>query len=169
MDFKYDVIVVGAGHAGNEAAGAAARMGSKTLLITMDMNKIAQIILLSMLILFAAHYVINPIASGAQPYARPTKLRIRHHKTKLQTVFCQWGPTQWKPNNGDQLSNVTRMGLPVLPRLSRGRTSKVRGASFGKSAAFRRQTTGPASRRGARQQLGENTTYVRFACGETIS
>ncbi|MDD4991565.1 MAG: tRNA uridine-5-carboxymethylaminomethyl(34) synthesis enzyme MnmG [Paludibacter sp.] len=42
MDFKYDVIVVGAGHAGNEAACAAANMGSKTLLITMDMNKIGQ-------------------------------------------------------------------------------------------------------------------------------
>ena len=42
MDFKYDVIVIGAGHAGNEAACAAANMGSKTLLITMDMNKIGQ-------------------------------------------------------------------------------------------------------------------------------
>ena len=42
MDFKYDIIVVGAGHAGCEAASAAARMGSKTLLITMDMNKIGQ-------------------------------------------------------------------------------------------------------------------------------
>ena len=42
MDFKYDVIVIGAGHAGNEAASAAANMGSKTLLITMDMNKIGQ-------------------------------------------------------------------------------------------------------------------------------
>lgn len=39
---KYDVIVVGAGHAGCEAAAAAANMGSKVLLITMDMNKIAQ-------------------------------------------------------------------------------------------------------------------------------
>ena len=42
MEFKYDIIVVGAGHAGCEAASAAARMGSKTLLITMDMNKIGQ-------------------------------------------------------------------------------------------------------------------------------
>jgi tRNA uridine 5-carboxymethylaminomethyl modification enzyme len=42
MDFKYDIIVVGAGHAGCEAAAAAAHLGSKTLLITMDMNKIAQ-------------------------------------------------------------------------------------------------------------------------------
>src|SRR5574344_1261058 len=42
MDFKYDIIVIGAGHAGNEAACAAANMGSKTLLIMMDMNKIGQ-------------------------------------------------------------------------------------------------------------------------------
>ena len=42
MEFKYDIIVVGAGHAGCEAASAAARMGSRTLLITMDMNKIGQ-------------------------------------------------------------------------------------------------------------------------------
>ncbi len=41
-DFYYDVVVIGAGHAGCEAASAAARMGAKTCLITMDMNKIAQ-------------------------------------------------------------------------------------------------------------------------------
>lgn len=40
--FHYDVVVVGAGHAGCEAASAAARMGVKTCLVTMDMNKIAQ-------------------------------------------------------------------------------------------------------------------------------
>ncbi len=40
--FHYDVVVIGAGHAGCEAASAAARMGAKTCLVTMDMNKIAQ-------------------------------------------------------------------------------------------------------------------------------
>lgn len=42
MNFKYEVIVIGGGHAGCEAACAAARMGAKTCLVTMDMNKIGQ-------------------------------------------------------------------------------------------------------------------------------
>ena len=42
MIFNYDVIVIGGGHAGCEAATAAARMGAKTCLVTMDMNKIGQ-------------------------------------------------------------------------------------------------------------------------------
>ncbi|QED38463.1 tRNA uridine-5-carboxymethylaminomethyl(34) synthesis enzyme MnmG [Antarcticibacterium arcticum] len=42
FDFEYDVIVVGAGHAGSEAAAAAANMGSSTLLITMNLQNIAQ-------------------------------------------------------------------------------------------------------------------------------
>lgn len=42
MEFHYEVIVIGAGHAGCEAAAAATNLGSKTLLITMDMHKIAQ-------------------------------------------------------------------------------------------------------------------------------
>ncbi len=42
MEFRYEIIVVGGGHAGCEAAHAAAKMGCKTLLITMDMTKLAQ-------------------------------------------------------------------------------------------------------------------------------
>jgi tRNA uridine 5-carboxymethylaminomethyl modification enzyme len=42
MEFRYEIIVVGGGHAGCEAAYAAAKMGARTLLITMDMTKLAQ-------------------------------------------------------------------------------------------------------------------------------
>ena len=42
MNFDFDIIVVGAGHAGCEAARSAALLGSSVLLLTMDMNKIAQ-------------------------------------------------------------------------------------------------------------------------------
>ena len=42
MEFRYDVIVVGGGHAGCEAAHAAAKMGARTILVTMDMTKLAQ-------------------------------------------------------------------------------------------------------------------------------
>ena len=41
MKLSYDIVVIGAGHAGCEAASAAARLGSRTLLITIDMDKIA--------------------------------------------------------------------------------------------------------------------------------
>ena len=42
MKFKYDVLVIGGGHAGCEAATAAANLGANTCLVTMDMNKIGQ-------------------------------------------------------------------------------------------------------------------------------
>ena len=42
MEFNYDIVVIGAGHAGCEAAAASAKLGAKTCLVTMDMNKIAQ-------------------------------------------------------------------------------------------------------------------------------
>ena len=41
MTLEYDIIVIGGGHAGCEAAAAAARLGSRTLLLTMDLTKLA--------------------------------------------------------------------------------------------------------------------------------
>ena len=63
MKFEYDVIVIGAGHAGCEAACAAANLGSETLLITMDMNKIAQM---------SCNPAVGGIAKGQIiPHAQP--------------------------------------------------------------------------------------------------
>ena len=42
VNYDFDIIVVGAGHAGSEAAAISAKMGSQVLLITMDLTKIAQ-------------------------------------------------------------------------------------------------------------------------------
>ena len=55
MYFNYDVIVIGGGHAGCEAAVASARMGAKTCLITMDMNKVGQM---------SCHPAVGGIAKG---------------------------------------------------------------------------------------------------------
>ena len=65
MDFKYDVIVIGAGHAGCEAAAAAANLGSKTCLITMDMNKIGQM-------------SCNPAVGGIAKDRKSTRLNSSH-------------------------------------------------------------------------------------------
>ena len=74
MTFNYDVIVVGAGHAGCEAAAAAANLGSKTLLITMDMNKIAQM---------SCNPAVGGIAKGQIVYGnrdRPDRYSIPYVK-----------------------------------------------------------------------------------------
>lgn len=42
MELNYDVVVIGAGHAGCEAATAAANLGARVCMVTMDMNKVAQ-------------------------------------------------------------------------------------------------------------------------------
>ncbi len=94
MNFKYDIIVVGAGHAGCEAATAAANLGSKVLLITMDMNKIAQM---------SCNPAVGGIAKGGQIVreidAMGGQMGIVSDKTAIQFRMLNRskGPAMWSP------------------------------------------------------------------------
>ena len=93
MEFNYDIIVVGAGHAGCEAATAAANMGSKTLLITMDMNKIGQM---------SCNPAVGGIAKGQivrEIDALGGQTGIVSDKTSIQFRMLNRskGPAMWSP------------------------------------------------------------------------
>ncbi len=93
MRFNYDIIVVGAGHAGCEAAVAAANLGSKTLLITMDMNKIAQM---------SCNPAVGGIAKGQivrEIDALGGQMGIVSDKTAIQFRMLNRskGPAMWSP------------------------------------------------------------------------
>lgn len=93
MVFNYDIIVVGAGHAGCEAATAAANMGSKVLLITMDMNKIAQM---------SCNPAVGGIAKGQivrEIDALGGQMGIVSDKTSIQFRMLNRskGPAMWSP------------------------------------------------------------------------
>ncbi len=93
MTFKYDIIVIGAGHAGCEAATAAANLGSKTLLITMDMNKIAQM---------SCNPAVGGIAKGQivrEIDALGGQMGIVSDKTSIQFRMLNRskGPAMWSP------------------------------------------------------------------------
>ncbi len=95
MDFKYDIIVIGAGHAGNEAACAAANMGSKTLLITMDMNKIGQM---------SCNPAVGGIAKGQivrEIDALGGQMGIITDRTAIQFRMLNRskGPAMWSPRS----------------------------------------------------------------------
>ena len=95
MEFKYDIIVVGAGHAGCEAASAAARMGSKTLLITMDMNKIGQM---------SCNPAVGGIAKGQivrEIDAMGGQLGIVTDRSAIQFRMLNRskGPAMWSPRS----------------------------------------------------------------------
>ncbi|MDL2282072.1 tRNA uridine-5-carboxymethylaminomethyl(34) synthesis enzyme MnmG [Parabacteroides sp. OttesenSCG-928-G06] len=93
MYFNYDIIVVGAGHAGCEAACAAAKLGSRTLLITMDMNKIAQM---------SCNPAVGGIAKGQivrEIDALGGMMGIVTDKTAIQFRMLNRskGPAMWSP------------------------------------------------------------------------
>ena len=110
MDFKYDVIVVGAGHAGCEAASAAARMGSKTLLITMDMNKIAQM---------SCNPAVGGIAKGQivrEIDALGGQMGIVTDRSAIQFRMLNQskGPAMWSPRSQSDRKRFIEEWIKVL-------------------------------------------------------
>ena len=110
MDFKYDVIVVGAGHAGCEAASAAARMGSKTLLITMDMNKIAQMSCNPAVGGIAKGQIVREIdALGGQMGIVTDRSAIQFRMLNLSK-----GPAMWSPRSQSDRKRFIEEWIKVL-------------------------------------------------------
>jgi len=116
MNFNYDVIVVGAGHAGCEAAAAAANLGSKTLLITMDMNKIAQM---------SCNPAVGGIAKGQivrEIDALGGQMGIVTDKTAIQFRMLNRskGPAMWSPraqSDRARFIDVWRQTIDNTPNL----------------------------------------------------
>lgn len=112
MDFIYDVIVVGGGHAGCEAAHAAAVMGAKTLLITMDMTKLAQMSCNPAMGGIAKGQIIREIdALGGMSGIVTDRSMIQ-----FRMLNKSKGPAMWSPRAQCDRQNFTREWRKVLER-----------------------------------------------------
>ncbi len=113
---KYDVIVVGAGHAGSEAAAAAANMGAKTLLITLDLFKIAQMSCNPAMGGIAKGQIVREIdAMGGYSGIVSDKSAIQ-----FRMLNKSKGPAMWSPrtqNDRILFTNTWRQMLEKTPNL----------------------------------------------------
>ena len=131
MNFKFDVIVIGAGHAGCEAAAAAANLGSKTLLITMDMHKIAQM---------SCNPAIGGIAKGQivreiDALGGYTGIITDLTAIQYRMLNRSKGPAMWSPRSQadrQKFSEKWRNTLENLPNLSMWQDSAIEFVMDGK-------------------------------------
>ena len=113
---EYDVIVVGAGHAGCEAAAAAANMGSKVLLVTMNMGTIAQMSCNPAMGGVAKGQIVREIdALGGQSGIISDKSMIQFRMLNMSK-----GPAMWSPrtqNDRMRFAEEWRLGLESIPNV----------------------------------------------------